>query len=57
MWQPLSLHFLLNSPRVCSLEPSMIMSVGTPSLLNNSDKPSCACDFSLQGNALVQPQG
>ena len=35
----------------------MIISVGTPSLLNRSDKPSCACDFNLHGKALAHPQG
>ena len=56
-WQSLSLHLVLKFARVCSLEPSIIRLLGTPSLLNSVDSPSCASDFFCIGKALAQPKG
>ena len=56
-WQSLSLHLVLNLERVCSLEPSIIRLLGTPSLLNSVDNASCASDFFCIGKALAQPKG
>ena len=45
-WQSACLAFHLNSPITCSLAPSIIRVLGTPSCANKSDHVSCAY-FSL----------
>ena len=47
-WQSACLSFHLNSPITCSLAPSIIRVLGTPSCANKSDNVSCALLF-LQG--------
>ena len=53
--EPACQHLHLNSPSVCSLDPSIIIMAGTPSLAWRVESASDASDFFLMGCALVQP--
>ena len=55
-WQSHCLHFFLKLPNVCSLDPSRIRLLGTPSLLKSRDSASCASDLACMGKALTHPQ-
>ena len=56
-WQPASLSFHLKSPSVCSFEPSITITGGTPSRWKRRDNASCLSPFLLIRNARVHPKG
>ena len=55
LWHPASRSLRAKSPRFCSLEPSMIMSGGTPSCLNRRSRAKGASLFFVMSMVQDQP--
>ena len=55
LWNPASRSLRTKSPRFCSLDPSMIISGGTPSCLNRRSRANGASLFFVVGMVRDQP--
>ena len=55
IWQLAWQHFFLKSPRVCSLAPSMTITLGTPSRANSMETTWCASYLAFSGKARYHP--
>ena len=55
LWHPASRSLRAKSPRFCSLEPSIIISGGTPSCLNGRSRAKGASLFFVMGMVQDQP--